>query len=120
MQKIDKVSWGKVKVNGRLYHQALIIGEQIFEREDERLHQLFGTTPEIGEWEEEKLLSGKPEIILIANGWDGLLKVNSKLKTQIQKLGIELRIVLTPEVIDEYNQLVKQKKRVNALIHTTC
>lgn len=120
MPKIDKVSWGKVKVDGRDYHQVLIIGNQVEERDEPQLRELFDTTHRIGDWEQKKLLSENPEVILIANGWSGLLKINSKLKNQISKLGIELKVVLTPKVVKEYHKLLAEKKRVNVLIHTTC
>ncbi|PJE69207.1 hypothetical protein COU96_00940 [Candidatus Shapirobacteria bacterium CG10_big_fil_rev_8_21_14_0_10_38_14] len=120
MPKIDKVSWGKVKVDGRQYHQVLIVGDEVMERDKPKLKKLFGTTHKIGDWEQEKLLSDSPEIILIANGWSGILKVDEEFKRKIESAGIELRIVLTPKVIKEYNLLIKEKKQVNALIHTTC
>lgn len=120
MPKINSVSWGKVKIDGREYHQALIVGERVLERDKPKLETLFETTHWIGKWEEELLFSENPEIILIASGWSGLLKVSQKLKDKSQKLGVELKIVLTPKVVGEYNRLVAEGKRVNVLIHTTC
>lgn len=120
MPKIEKVSWGKVKVDGREYHQVLIIGNEVLERETEKLHELFGTTHQIGEWEKEKLLSDDPEIVLIASGWSGFVKIDDDFKNQLKEKDIELQVVLTPKVVERYNQLVKEGKRVNVLIHTTC
>ncbi len=120
MVKIEKVSWGKVKVNGQIYHQVLIIDEKVLARDKEKLENLFGTTHQIAAWEQKELLSGKPDIILIASGWNGVLKVDEKFKNQIAKLGIEFKVVLTPKIIDEYSRLVSEGKRVNCLIHTTC
>ena len=120
MPKIDKTSWGKVKIDGQEYHQVLIIGDQVLEREGEKLRNLFGTTHRIGAWEQELLLTNKPEIILIAHGWNGVLKVSDEFKKKVKRAGIELRVVLTPKIKKEYHQLVKTGKKVNALIHTTC
>lgn len=120
MAKIEKISWGKVRVDGKEYHQVLIVGDEVEERDRARLENLFGTTHKIGDWEQRKLLSGNPEIILVASGWSGVLKVNEKFKKQIARLGIELRVVLTPQVVKKYNQLIKEGKQVSALIHTTC
>jgi len=120
MPKINKVSWGKIKVNGKQYHQILIVGEKVFERDKPRLESLFGTTHKIGEWEQEKLLSGEPEIILIASGWSGILKVDKKFAHKIAQKGAVLQVLLTPKAVAEYNRLVGLGKRVNALIHTTC
>jgi len=120
MLKVDSVSWGKVKVDGKVYHQVLIVGDKVIERDKPKLETLFSTTHEIGDWEQKLLLSGEPEIILIASGFGGVLKISSKLKVKIEKLGIELKILLTPKAVDEYNRLIAQGYKVNALIHTTC
>lgn len=120
MPKIEKVSWGKVKIDGQDYHQVLILGDRVEERDEKRLRQLFGTTHRMGDWEQKKLLSGDPEIVLIANGFNGVLKVDEEFRQKVEKAGVELRVVKTPKVIEEYNSLVKGGKRVNALIHTTC
>lgn len=120
MVKINSVNWEKVKVNDVIYHQVLIVGEKVFERDKPKLENLFGTTHQVGDWEQKLLLSENPEIILIASGWSGLLKVDEEFKKKIAQLGIELRVVLTPKVVSEYNQLVEMDKRVNCLIHTTC
>lgn len=120
MPKIDSVSWGKVKVNGQQYHQVLIVGNEVIERDKSKLESLFKTTHEIGEWEQERLLSDNPDVILIANGWNGLLKVAKEFASKIIKSNINLQVVLTPKVIAEYNLLVGKGKRVNAIIHTTC
>lgn len=120
MPKIDKVSWAKAKIDGQDYWQALIIGEKIIPREVERVKEEYGTDHVVADWEQKLLVSGNPEVILIASGWSGILEVNEKFQNQIAKSGIELRVVLTPRVVREYNQLVEEGKQVNALIHTTC
>ena len=120
MPKVDKVSWGKVKVDGQKYHQVLLVGDEVVERDAAKLRNLFGTTHKIGDWEKKKLLSGKPKIILIANGFNGVLKVDDEFKKMAQQAKVELRVVLTPKAVEDYNELATQGKRVNALIHTTC
>ena len=120
MLKIDKVEWGTIEINGKKYGQVLIVGEQVFERDSEKLHQLFGTTHKIGDWEIEKLFSGNPELIIIGTGWVGVLKISEELRAKSEKLMMELKILETPKAMEEYNRLVEQGKRVNALIHTTC
>lgn len=120
MPKVDKVSWGKIKVDGRQYHQVLIVGEQVIERDDSKLRKLFGTTHRIGNWEQEKLLSGQPEVILIAHGWSGALKVGEAFKKKVKDASVDLQIILTPRVVKKYNGLVEKSRQVNALIHTTC
>jgi len=118
--KIESVGWRKVKIDGKEYWQVLIVGEKVIPREVEKVKEVYGTDHVIASWEEELLFSGEPQVILIATGWSGVLKVNENLKFKTENLGIELRVVLTSKVKNEYNQLVSQGKKVNALIHTTC
>ncbi|HUW24679.1 MAG TPA: MTH938/NDUFAF3 family protein [Patescibacteria group bacterium] len=127
MIQINNADWGKIEVDGQEYRQVLIIGDEVLERDDKKLHQLFNTTHQIGDWEEELLFSGKPEVMVIGNGFDGVLEVSEKFKARLaarqvqsSKLGIELRILKTPQAVEEFNRLSKEGKRVNALIHTTC
>jgi len=96
------------------------VGEIIEERDEKQLYNLFGTTHQIGDWEVEKLLRNKPEIIIIGNGQSGVLKVNDEVKQKLISAGVKLEILITPEAIKEFNKLYKEGKKVNALIHTTC
>lgn len=120
MPKIEKVSWGKVKIGGQDYWQVLMIGEKLIPREVEKVKRKYGTDHVVADWEQKLLLSGNPEVILIASGWSGILRVDEEFKKKIEETGSELRVVLTPKVVKEYNRLIEERKRVNALIHTTC
>ena len=94
MPKIDKVKWGKVWIDGKVYHQVLILGEEVVKRDKKSLKALFGTTHTLGDWEEKMLLTGSPEILLIANGWQGVLRVSDNFKYKVAKRGIDLKLVL--------------------------
>lgn len=120
MPKIEEASWAKAKIDGQDYWQVLLIGEKIIPREVEKVKQEYGTDHVVADWEQKLLLSGNPEVVLVASGWTGLLRVDDEFKKKVEDAGIELRVVLTPRVVKEYNRLVKEGKRVNALIHTTC
>jgi hypothetical protein len=118
--KVEKVAWAKVKIDGRDYWQVLIIGGKVIPREVEKIKQKYGTDHVISDQEQKLLLSGQPEVILIANGWNGVLKVSQDFKKKVEEAGVELKVVLTPKVVGEYNRLIESGKKVNALIHTTC
>lgn len=120
MINFEKTWFGGVRINGQDYKQVLVVGEEIEERDTARLNELFGTTHRIGDWEIEKLLSNKPEIIIIGNGQSGVLEVTSEVEEKFKTAGVDLRILLTPEAISEFNKLYQEDKRINALIHTTC
>jgi len=120
MIKIDSVRWGEIEVDGQEFRQVLIIKDQVFERDSEKLHQLFDTSHKIGDWEVEELFKDNPEVIIIGTGWAGVLNVSEELKAKSEKLQIGLRVLRTPKAVEEYNKLRGEGKRVNALIHTTC
>lgn len=120
MPQIDSVAWAKVVIDGQEHWQALIIGDKVIPRDVKQVKKEHGTDHLITDEEQKQLLSGSPEVILIAHGWQGVLKVSEKFKEQVDKAGVELKVVLTPKIVKEYNQLVKAGKQVNALIHTTC
>lgn len=116
----DSSRFGEVIIDGRSYGDVLVVGEEIEERDDPRLDRELGTDHLIGDWEVEKLLSNKPEIIIIGMGTAGDLRVTPGVRRKIEKTGVELIAATTPRAIEEYNSLVKMGKRVNVLIHTTC
>ena len=120
MIKINKTSWGKVVVNDQKYHQVLIVGSKVIPRDTDKLNQLFKTTHQIGDWEQKLLMNEQPDIILIANGWSGALKVSEDFKNKLVDKKIALKTILTPKVVKEYRLLLKKGKQVNVLIHTTC
>lgn len=120
MPKIEEIDWAKVKINGKNYWQVLIIGDEVVVREVERVKEEYGTDHVVASWEQDLLFSKNPEVIVIANGWGGVLKVDEKLKMKTEKLGIKLEVLRTPEAVKKYNWLVEEGKKVNALIHTTC
>lgn len=114
-------SWfGGVKVNGKSYGDVLVVGEEIEARDDPRLDQELGTDHLIGNWEVEKLLSNHPEVVVIGSGTAGDLRVTEEIREKFKKAGVELRVLATPQAIEEFNRLYSQGKKVNILVHTTC
>lgn len=120
MPKINAVSFGEIVIDEKKYHQVLIIGEKVEERDWEKLEKEFGTTHRIGDWEKEKLLAGNPEVVVIGNGYQGVLIVEDSFVELLRKKKIEVFIDLTPQAVKIYNQKIEEGKKVNALIHTTC
>jgi len=120
MPTINSVEFGKIVIDNKQYNQVLIIGEEVKERDYNKLEKLFGTSHIIGDWEIKSLLESDPEIIVIATGWDGVLKVKEEAIKAFKDKGIEVICAITPEAVKTYNEKKKEGKRVNALIHTTC
>lgn len=124
MPYINSTRFGEIVIDNKNYHQVLIIGDKIEERDTNKLKELFDTSHGIGEWEVERLISNGPEIIIIGTGQSGAMAAPRLSDFQNRDGGkgknLELIIDTTPKIIRIYNDQVKLGKRVNALIHTTC
>ncbi|EKD49711.1 MAG: hypothetical protein ACD_63C00067G0006 [uncultured bacterium] len=118
MPHIDSTKFGSVTIDGKIYKQVLVIGDFVEERNEARLDELFGTTHRIGDWEVEKLLGNKPEIVVVGTGQNGVLEVTDDVRKKLSE--VELIELETPKAIEKYNKLFEGGRKVNALIHTTC
>lgn len=116
----DSSSFGELVINGKSYGDVLVIGGKVEERDDSKIDRELGTDHLIGDWEVEKLLSNKPEIVIIGAGTAGDLQVTPEVGENFKKAKVELIVLTTPRAIEEYNSLTKMGKRVNTLIHSTC
>jgi hypothetical protein len=120
MSHIESTKFGEVIVDGTKYHQVLVIGDTVKERDTEKLKELYDTTHIIGDWEIQELLKENPQIVIVGTGQNGAMEVDENFSNEMNKKGIEVIIAKTPEAIETYNEKAKGKKRINALIHTTC
>lgn len=122
MPHIDSTQFGEIIIDNKRYHQVLIIGKTVKERDFEKLHALFNTSHKIGGWEIDDLLSNKPKIIIIGTGQNGAMAAPRQSDFQNRDGGkdVELIIAETPQAIEIYNTRIKSEKHINALIHTTC
>jgi len=120
MVHIDDLKFGSITIDNRKFGQVLIIDGQILERDRDFLEKEFGTTHKISHTEGDKLLEAQPEYIIIGDGLNGVMKVEPEIKDKLQKTGAKILILHSPAAVKKYNDLLKQGRRVNALIHTTC
>ena len=117
---ISKIKWGKIEIAEKKYHDILVYGDTVEERDYPKLKEYFDTSHEIGKWEVEKLFSNDPEVIIIGTGWFGIVKIPDGMKEEAEKKGIKLKILKSNKAVSEYNKLIDSNKAVNALIHSTC
>ena len=68
----------------------------------------------------ENIIRKSPEILVIGTGASGMLEVSDEIKKFIQSKGIKLIIEKTADACKTYNGLLKQDKRVCAILHATC
>ncbi len=115
-----RIKWGKITSNNDEYHDVLISNGIIEERDYNKLKNKLGTAHKIGNWETSKLFTGDPEIIIIGIGYFGAVEIPSELEKQTKENSIELKILKSPKAVKEYNSLISDGRKVNALIHSTC
>lgn len=120
MPKIDSADFGSITIDGKKYHQVLITGPDVLERDYHRLEELFGTSHKIGDWEREKLFEWNPTVIVIGTGWQGALEVDESFVDLAREKGIGVIALVTPGAVKFYNEKTALGQKVNALIHTTC
>ncbi len=120
MVYFNRTSFGSVTIDGQKYGDILVIEGEIENRERDNLERIFGTSHLIAPFEVSKLLSGKPDVIIIGKGQSGALQVQEEVKKKLAKGSRELIILETPQAIRKYNELAKQGRKINALIHVTC
>ena len=80
----------------------------------------YGTGHKIDPSELKILISKKPDFIIISTGQNGSLKIDESVRQEVGNKKISLITLETPKAIKKFNQLIKQNKKINALIHTTC
>ena len=66
------------------------------------------------------LVDQKPEYIIIGTGAYGVVRVPDEIKEYIEKAGIKLIMEKTGDACKTYNDLIKNNKKVCALLHNTC
>lgn len=118
--EIEELKFGSITVNGQKFGQVIIVDGEVIPRDRVFLEKEFGTTHKISNVEGDKLLEADPEYIVIGDGFNGVMKVEPEMKEKLQKTGVKILILHSPAAVIKYNGLIKQGRRVNALIHTTC
>lgn len=112
--KINSYSFGKIKIDGRIYTSDVIISENAvpinWQRQDSHLLQIDDV---------EKIIAANPTRVIIGTGFLGLMKVDPEIKTIFMKNNIKLQVEKTKRAVKMYNSL-KNKENVVAALHITC
>ena len=113
---IDDYSFGRIKVNGRVYTADIMIiidGRVVdtwWRKDGHRVE-----VDDIGE-----ILAARPEVLVVGQGKPGLMKVSDGLKKELQKTKIRLIEENTPQAIQTFNRLTAEGCRVCGGFHLTC
>ena len=112
--KIEEYKFGMFRIDGKDYLDDIkIIGNKVRFWQNREFHFL---KPE----NIKELVDPKPEYIVIGTGASGMLNVLPETKDMIYKNRIRFVAEPTEKACNTFNDLVKQNKKVNAILHATC
>lgn len=109
--RIDKFSFGKIKVNGKEYRQDVFVTNESVEKRQSS-HTI--TRDDI-----DKALLIEPDFILIGKGTTGRVEIPEEIRGLVAKNNIELIEGRTTDVIEYFNKL-KNKSKIVGIFHLTC
>jgi hypothetical protein len=112
--KIQSYQFGEIKVNNKTYHQDIIIfPERVksswWRKEGHNLAMV----------DIQDVLEAKPDVLIIGQGYYGIMKVSDAVCNEIKNRGIELYVKKTNQAVEMYNHL-QDKRAVIAALHLTC
>lgn len=119
MAKIDKLSFGSIVIDGKKYRRDVLILADGTVKKRKGGFFMFGSH-NIKKREIEELIQGKPELIVIGTGTDGVANVAADAESRAKEKNLSLLIQPSYDAVAKLNELTEQKKRVAALIHITC
>ncbi len=115
MVRISSYEFGSITIDGRSYHEDVIIcwdGEVEEIRTKER--HVFGL-PEL-----QKIMEKKPELIIVGRGASGLCKISDKVREEVEEKNLEFIESVSREAMNKFNEAFRRGKKVSAFIHLTC
>jgi hypothetical protein len=115
MKKIEKYSFGVIKVDGQGYQQDLII---------------YPDRVQSGWWRKEghrlqlediqTVLADPPETLVVGRGEPGRMQVDTRVVEELERLNVRLVAAPTRDACEKFNELMEEGKHVVAALHLTC
>jgi hypothetical protein len=113
MVKINSTKFGEITINGKIYYSDMIVWWDGKKEYREKSHVF-----DIEEF--QRLAERKPEIIVIGAGHSSAVKVPPEVEDTAEMRKISIYVENSPKAIELFNAFVAEKKKVVAVIHTTC
>jgi len=112
MIKINSFRFGSLVINNKKYDNDMTVhwDGEVIPRE---------STHEFSRNELMDLLLKGPEIIVIGTGTAGCVVIDKNAEKLAKNKNVELIIKKTPDAVEDFNKLTKDKK-VIAVLHVTC
>jgi len=110
---IDSAFFGYFIINGKKYEHDVIVSWNGKVLERKKTHHFTKN-------EFMNILIFEPEVVVIGTGFSNAVKLDPDVEVAAKINGVELIVKPTPNAVHEYNKLVKAKKKVIAVLHSTC
>jgi hypothetical protein len=112
--RIDAYRFGRIEINGQVYHQDVII------LPDRVLPNWWRVEGHSLSYEDlQQVFSCNPRILVVGLGSYSRINVPDGTRKEIEEAGIELITLPTGEACETYNQL-SDEEHVVAALHLTC
>ncbi|MFH1294680.1 MAG: MTH938/NDUFAF3 family protein [Candidatus Aenigmatarchaeota archaeon] len=110
---IDSVKFGEIVIDGKTYYSDMFVA---WSGKIEMIpkSQFFSVS------DYQKLKTWKPDTIILGCGMENGLTVEEDFGRIAEKDNIDLFVERTPQAIRLFNSLVSARRKVVAIIHTTC
>ena len=110
---IQSCSFGSIVINSKSFGDIKIIGNKIIPWHYVEHHAVV-------EQDMFEIFDSKPDAVVVGIGFSGLVEVRDEVVNLAKEKNIELTILKTKEACETYNDLLKNKKKVAAIMHSTC
>ena len=112
--KIQSFKFGKIKIDGKIYENDLILSNNSIQENWQRKSSHILHSDDL-----VAILAHEPEHVIIGTGLLGLMKVSVDAKKKLREQNIKLKVLKTKRAIKSYKSL-KNKENVILALHITC
>jgi glucokinase len=117
--RIESVEFGSVTVGGKTWNRDIHIraNGKVKKRKKKWGRKDHGTSHIIGPRELKKALKKGAEVLIIGEGFDGMLRLADEGREMLDQRGVRWQILPTPEAVEAWQQTDGRKALI---LHVTC
>lgn len=116
--RISSLSWGRIETeDGETYKDAKLYpgGSREWDWNETGTDHVPGIQPA----DVEELIENGSEVVILSKGINKRLQTMDRTRKMLEEKNIDYHILQSEKAVEKYNQL-SGKKKVGALIHSTC
>jgi glucokinase len=116
---VDAYEFGRITLGGKTYSTDVYVraSGKVKKRRKADIKELYGTTHKVGPEEVQKLVKGRPGVLVVGTGAEGKVEVAADARKILSKHGVTLQALPTPDAVAAFNALNGRKA---AVFHVTC